>query len=149
MELNREQIVKAFECCFVESNCAGCPLHHQYKIDCLKYAGEKALLLIKELTDENEAWQKQLIAIEEKSGKAYYELACEVENLRKENKNLHASYTKLERKCASLNDENEKLHASCTKLAQMLHKADEENTDILVRNFELITEVFLTKPKGE
>ena len=55
MELNREQIIKALECCLVESNCTGCPLHHQYETDCLKYAGEKALSLIKELTEDNEA----------------------------------------------------------------------------------------------
>ena len=52
--LNAEQIIKALECCLVENDCTGCPLHHQYKIDCLKYAGEKALSLIKELTEENE-----------------------------------------------------------------------------------------------
>lgn len=40
------------------------------------------------LTDENEAWQKQLISTEEKSGKAYYDLACEVEDLREENERL-------------------------------------------------------------
>ena len=54
MELNREQIINALECCLVESNCRGCPLHHQYETDCLKYAGEKALKLIKQLTEENE-----------------------------------------------------------------------------------------------
>lgn len=44
-----------------------------------------------ELTEENEAWQKQLISQEEKSSKAYYDLACEVENLRAENEKLIAS----------------------------------------------------------
>ena len=36
------------------------------------------------LTEENKAWQKELIAEKEKAGKAYYELACEVEDLRAE-----------------------------------------------------------------
>lgn len=54
MELNRDQIIKALECCLVESNCMGCPLHYQYETDCLKYAGEKALSLIKKLNEENE-----------------------------------------------------------------------------------------------
>lgn len=53
MELNVEQIKKALECCLVESNCTDCPLRHQYETDCLKYAGKKALSLIKELTEEN------------------------------------------------------------------------------------------------
>ena len=52
-----------------------------------------------ELTEENKAWQMQLISQEEKSGKAYYELACEVEDLRKENENLHASCTELTQEC--------------------------------------------------
>jgi hypothetical protein len=42
------------------------------------------------LTEENEAWQKQLISQEEQSGKAYYDLACEVEDLRAENERLRA-----------------------------------------------------------
>ena len=47
---------------------------------------------IKELTAENEAWQKQLRATEEKSGKAYHDLACEVEDLRAENERLNATF---------------------------------------------------------
>ena len=46
---------------------------------------------IKELTEENEAWQKQLISQKENAGKAYYDLACEVEKLRDENELLIAS----------------------------------------------------------
>jgi hypothetical protein len=57
MELNREQIRRALECCLVESNCTGCPLHHQYKIDCLKYVGVKALALIKELIEERDGFE--------------------------------------------------------------------------------------------
>lgn len=112
MELNREQIIKALECLWYEKECVGdeCPL---FKLggDCAPLIAMEALSLIKELTEENEAWQKQLISTEEKSGKAYYELACEVEDLRAENERLHATCTELERKCASLNDENEGLRA--------------------------------------
>ena len=46
------------------------------------------LSLIKELTEENEAWQKSLITQKENADKAYYELACELENLRAENERL-------------------------------------------------------------
>ena len=48
-----------------------------------------------ELTEENEAWQMQLISTEEKSGKAYYELACEVEDLRAENERLYKEVDRL------------------------------------------------------
>lgn len=44
---------------------------------------------IKELTEENEAWQKALITEKENADKAYYELACEVEDLRAENERLN------------------------------------------------------------
>ncbi len=54
---------------------------------------------IGELTEENKAWQKQLISTEEKSGKAYYNLACEVEDLRAENEKLAHSCTELTQEC--------------------------------------------------
>ena len=40
------------------------------------------------LTEENEAWQKALITEKENASKAYYNLACEVEDLRAENERL-------------------------------------------------------------
>lgn len=61
------------------------------------------------LPEENEAWQKQLISTEEQAGKAYYDLACEVEDLRTENENLHASCTELTQSCTKLTEENERL----------------------------------------
>jgi predicted nuclease with TOPRIM domain len=94
-ELNREQIIKALK----DMNMKGVS----------PVAIRNAIALIKQLTEENDAWQKLLISTEEKTGKAYYELACEVEKLRTENANLHASCTEFERKCASLNDENDRL----------------------------------------
>ena len=46
------------------------------------------------LAEENEAWQKKLISQEEKAGKAYYDLACEVEDLRSENERLREACNK-------------------------------------------------------
>lgn len=63
---------------------------------------------IKELTEENEAWQKQLISTEEQAGKAYYDLACEVENLRAENERLREKADRnLENLKAVLEERNE------------------------------------------
>ena len=42
------------------------------------------------LSEENESWQKSLITEKENADKAYYELACEVENLRAENERLRS-----------------------------------------------------------
>lgn len=52
MELNREQIIKALECCLEENYCATCPaIDYCGGVDNLT---EKALSLINELTEENE-----------------------------------------------------------------------------------------------
>ena len=66
MELDREQIIKALECCLVESNCTNCPLHHQYEIDCLKYAGVKTLSLINKLTEDVEWSAKRILKADKK-----------------------------------------------------------------------------------
>ena len=57
MNLNREQIIKALECCYMQElehneNCPECPYTDLYP-NCGEYLGKDALSLIKELTDEN------------------------------------------------------------------------------------------------
>ena len=60
MELNREQIIKALECCTYGGDktksqvevCSPCP--YFYEGNCTQVLKEHALALIKELTDENE-----------------------------------------------------------------------------------------------
>lgn len=91
MELNKEQIIKALECCqirHINKACDDCYYHRWLEPTCRGVLCEDALALIKELTEENDAWQKQLISEKEKADKAYYDLACEVENLRSENERL-------------------------------------------------------------
>ena len=51
MELNREQIIKALECC-LEGECDGCTYNEQ--TSCKEYLLNDAISLIKELTEENE-----------------------------------------------------------------------------------------------
>ena len=84
--MEREQIIKALECCTI-GDCYPCP-YGNIGAGCRDKMDGDALTLIFELTEENEAWQKQLISQKEISDKAYYELACEVENLRAENERL-------------------------------------------------------------
>lgn len=130
MELNAEQVKKAFEHCINRKDCSACVIKSkELRSGCIgrpRVFFKNALALIKsqeqrirELTEENEAWQKQSIATEEKADKAYYELACEVEDLRKENKKLHASCTELTRKCASLTEENERLREQNERYAEL------------------------------
>ena len=57
MELNREQIIKALECCASEEYiCTQCPIDEKIKDDCEcgKVVARNVLSLVKELTEENE-----------------------------------------------------------------------------------------------
>lgn len=101
MELNREQIIKALECCETGRavSCEKCPMLNIETSDdvvCSEMLARYALSLIKELTEENEAWQQRLISQEEKADKAYHDLACEVEDLRAENERLRDTAYRLE-----------------------------------------------------
>ena len=63
MELDREQIVKALECC--ASNdfiCDQCPIDEKIKdaCECGKVVARNALALIRELTEENERLRAEL-----------------------------------------------------------------------------------------
>ena len=55
-ELNREQIIKALECCVTQGvACRTCPLIYDKRgARCYAYLKQDALSLIKELTEENE-----------------------------------------------------------------------------------------------
>ena len=55
MELKeREEIIKALECCSVWENCDGCPYRNSVALGCTSKMMRAALALIKELTEENE-----------------------------------------------------------------------------------------------
>ena len=62
MKLNREQIVKALECCSVNEGCADC--HYWENFKCINFLLRDALALIRELTEENERLQGALKAEE-------------------------------------------------------------------------------------
>lgn len=88
MELNAEQIENALAC--RSNNIVGCMNDEcaYFHKGCERALYQDALALIKELTEENKAWQMQLISHKGKSDKAYHDLACEVEDLRAENERL-------------------------------------------------------------
>ena len=59
MELNREQIVKALECCSLdnehqEEECDKCPFDECPRTICQNILAYRALAIIRELTEENE-----------------------------------------------------------------------------------------------
>jgi hypothetical protein len=78
-ELNPKQIIKALE--EKLENYRDCEAQFKIKLDITEVIAN-TLSLINELTEENKAWQKELVDTKEQANKAYYELACEVEDLR-------------------------------------------------------------------
>ena len=74
MELNREQIIKALECCgtgcFDIATCDRCPFEPKEEgkgsLGCNDELIRNALLLIKELTEKNERLKERNIALEQK-----------------------------------------------------------------------------------
>ena len=75
MELNREQIAKALECCqirHINKACDDCYYHRWLDPICRGVLCEDALALIKELTEENERLKKDVADLQD-------ELKCEKE----------------------------------------------------------------------
>lgn len=71
MELNREKIIKAWECCHtLAKDCLTCPYENDNN-GCI-YLEQNALALIKELTEENERLSKEVADLQD-------ELKCEKE----------------------------------------------------------------------
>ena len=59
MELNREQIIKALECCSEDTaDCHNCPYSEFQEGNCFDNAKKDALSLIKELTEEVTSWKE-------------------------------------------------------------------------------------------
>lgn len=87
MELNREQIIKALECCASEQCiCEQCPIDEKIKDDCEcgKVAARNALALINELTEANESLYAET--------KSQFD---KISILTKMNKRLRGDYRKL------------------------------------------------------
>lgn len=136
MELNREQIVKALECCIQSESCEYCEYNDGSEDICP--IRSDALALIKELEDEkNEVFEKgceNLTRLEE----AYLKLESENLKLTKENESLkqcmeheHASFMEIfgqyAEKCEGLEAENEKLTIKMNAYGLAAKRLAEEN----------------------
>ena len=102
--MEREQIIKALECCKtpLASDCENCVYTGKRLEDgvyegCVNCLVGDALSLIKELIEEK------------------YDIECSYKLLKKDNDRLHETCTEFERKCASLTEENERLRDELAK----------------------------------
>jgi hypothetical protein len=75
MELKeREEIIKALECCSVWENCDGCTYRNSVALGCTSKMMRAALALIKELTEENEQWRNDWERNQSQREEAYEKL---------------------------------------------------------------------------
>ena len=110
MERNREEIIKALECCVKEWDCAFCRFS---KLECASIKRD-ALALIKELTEERKDFEIRALRAENEATK--YKDRCETEKQAREQ--LSESYDHLEKtkdellaERSRLTEENERLKA--------------------------------------
>ena len=103
MELNREQIIKALECCSTTGDCPKC-LYNDDTSLCINRILKDALSLIKELTEENESLKQSLDHEHASFMEIFGQYGEKCDKLAEENERLHASCKELTQKCVSLND---------------------------------------------
>ena len=102
MELNRDEIQKALECCSSDG-CEFCPYSRMPTLaNCVLFTMGNALALINELTEENESTKHKYKEFESSAKQEVAKLTAENVKLTEENERLHASCTELTQKCASL-----------------------------------------------
>ena len=94
MGINREQIIKALECCSDDNSCytAGCPYKSDSLSACTSKLAKDVLALIKELTEENERLTKNNLIFAqnvETVAANYYKLGC-TDTVRKMQERLKA-----------------------------------------------------------
>lgn len=129
--MNREQIIKALECC-IEVNCgsiAVCPYREKFKncFECQANLKKEALALINELTEENKGLFARNLDLAEKGEKvviAYKKLSEENERLKETVKVRGETIEDLQLLIRKVEEENERLHASCTELTQCCTKLE-------------------------
>lgn len=112
-KMNREQIIKALECCYVNGNCKGCPLYLSGDLhsNCIKKAAVDALALIKELTEENERLKAERDTLE-----VYYkDYKYRNGELQKDNRRWAEEYNELNQVNESLIDDIAKAKADTVK----------------------------------
>lgn len=94
-KLTDKDIIKALECCNVETDCKRCPLYKEHSANCIDIACKNALDLInrQQLEIENLKVENQSLRTAANSLKMHYEEAqAQIERLEKETKDKERAY---------------------------------------------------------
>lgn len=122
MELNREEIIKALECCLGGAICAECP--NVDLVDCFRQMQKNALSLIKELTKEVEGL-KQCLEHEHASFiETFGEWNDKCEKLTEENERLKDNFIKQTIENIRLLIENQEIKADTVRKMQERLRAE-------------------------
>lgn len=117
MELNKEQIIKALECCYSNRNCDRCP--NRMFVDCRQITGGEAISLIKELTDANDRLYSETKAQLDK-------IANQREEIRRLQNRIHA----LNQSRRNWKEKSEMLGKQMFDVLNDKKKLTEENEDL-------------------
>lgn len=126
MELKRDEIIKALECCqirHIEKNCDECYYHRWLEPTCRGVLCEDALALIKELTEENERLRTRNEALVQ--ALPTIRQVAKADTLRK-----FLNYAIDNAVCKDNNDGTERLFVSIPKLRQITKEMLEESNVI-------------------
>lgn len=108
MELNRDEIIKALECCYTNTlSCIDCPYQAPDKFFECSDLVHNAVSLVKELTEENANWEP----IAEGYRKQFEDCAEERGKLTEENERLKTELRQTAQKLKAVEEVNEKLTA--------------------------------------
>ena len=128
MELNREQIIKALECCETGRavSCEKCPMQNIEAADdvvCSEMLARYAISLIKELTEERDGFENlahTAIEVQNRMSDTIEELTEEYESMAQSVNEASDLIRKLRVEKKELTEENERLNKEVDRLSQVV-----------------------------
>jgi chromosome segregation ATPase len=117
MELNREQIIKAYEHCDTTTNCKGCPYEHNHKGGVTKCPiNTDVRFLLKELTEDNERLRAEVSVKRKLLDKAEVRIAC----VEEENNQLKADICNAHMNLEHITEDNEAQYQTINNLLKTI-----------------------------
>ena len=137
--MEKEQIIKALECCIGDNDCNSCPYWVDVDVNCFDNVKSDALALIKELTEENE----KLKSIGISKDIVIESLAEDNERLKSENAKYEAENHSEFNKWLKLEEATKQRHSELFEEAKIAIREDtvremQENLDELLHTIPTV-----------